>query len=530
MVGLALAAVASGLAAQTGGRPGPVTVTQLDRADGESRTQSAGQEPARAPAPLQPLAVTQLDEQVRTDDLANRRPISLSFSEPVPITDVLLLLVRDTNLSMVPDADLAGAFTGELKDVTLRQALEIILQPLSLDYSVQDNIIRVFRRRMVTRIFDLNYVITRRSGLRSLGASSAAGGGGVFGPGGAPLAPGARFPGLAHGSGLEATGGSSAQVSGRDGGDLFEEFEHGLQTVLSDEAKYSLDRKAGILHVTDFPDRLEKIALYLDAVQIRVNRQVQIEARVIEVELNDTFAAGIDWSLVLEEAGDSVSLRQTLAPATSGGLTMGLDIKDFNSLLTAFATQGTVNVLSSPQVMAMNNEPALMRVGTQDVYFVTTAQVDETTGRIVQTTVTPTPITEGVVLGVTPQIGGDGMIHMSISPSITERTGQATSRLGDTVPILSVRETDTLVRVHSGETVVIAGLMQERVGTDIAKVPVLGDLPLVGGIFRRREQNRRKTDLVILLTPTIMTPGRMLDTTAEARERLSEAQSQPRAR
>jgi type II secretory pathway component GspD/PulD (secretin) len=187
-------------------------------------------------------------------------------------------------------------------------------------------------------------------------------------------------------------------------------------------------------------------------------------------------------------------------------------------------------VLSSPQVMAMNNEPALMRVGTQDVYFVTTAQVDETTGRIVQTTVTPTPITEGVVLGVTPQIGGDGMIHMSISPSITERTGQATSRLGDTVPILSVRETDTLVRVHSGETVVIAGLMQERVGTDIAKVPVLGDLPLVGGIFRRREQSRRKTDLVILLTPTIMTPGRMLDTTAEARERLSEAQSQPRAR
>jgi MSHA biogenesis protein MshL len=137
--------------------------------------------------------------------------------------------------------------------------------------------------------------------------------------------------------------------------------------------------------------------------------------------------------------------------------------------------------------------------------------------------VTPTPVTEGVVLSVTPQIAGDGMIHMSITPSITERTGQATSRLGDTVPILSVRETDTLVRVHSGETVVIAGLMQDRVTTDTAKVPVLGDVPLLGALFRREEQNRRKTDLIILLTPTVMTPGRMQEATALAQERVFDA-------
>jgi type II secretory pathway component GspD/PulD (secretin) len=145
------------------------------------------------------------------------------------------------------------------------------------------------------------------------------------------------------------------------------------------------------------------------------------------------------------------------------------------------------------------------------VFFKTTSQVDATTGRILQTTVEPQAITEGVVLSVTPQISGDGMINLSISPSLTERTGQATSRFGDTVPVLSVREADTLVRVHENETIVIAGLMNERTSKDRSRVPVLGDLPGIGGLFRRDAHSTRKTDLVILLTPTIMTPARVTE-------------------
>ena len=146
---------------------------------------------------------------------------------------------------------------------------------------------------------------------------------------------------------------------------------------------------------------------------------------------------------------------------------------------------------------------------------------------MLQTTVSPSPITEGVVLSVTPQIAADGVIHMSISPSVTERTGEATSRLGDTAPILSVRETDTLVRVHPGETVVIAGLMQDRVTKETAKVPLIGDVPIIGGLFRRQEITKRKTDLVILLTPKVMTPGGVMETTAREREQLYEMQKAP---
>lgn len=475
------------------------------------------------PEPLRPLVVTQLDERQRLADLESNRTFSLTFAEPTPIPDLLLLLVRDTRLSVVPDPDVQGTFRGELKDVTLRQALELILQPSGLDYSVQGNLIRVFRRRVETRIFDLNFVVTRRSGARALAASSGTGGGAVT-----SVLAGAGTTTIAEGTSVGALGaGSSAQVSGTDGGDLFADLTLGIQTLLSPDGKFNMDRKAALLQVTDYPDRLDKVGLYLDAVQTRASRQVQIQARVIEVELRDEFAAGIDWKAVIGSAGESVSVMQTLTPTTSGGFTASLDIRDFSGLVKAFATQGRVNVVASPRVNAMNNEPAIMRIGTQDVFFITTSQIDATTGRILQTTVTPQPITEGVVLSVTPQVAGDGMINMSISPSITERTGQATSRFGDTVPILTVREADTLVRVHENETIVIAGLLQERVTRDQARVPVLGDLPVIGALFRREERNSRKTDLVILLTPTIMTPGRAAEAAASDQDRLSQAQQAP---
>ena len=445
--------------------------------------------PVQAP-PLRPLAVTQLDERQQGSDLDSTRPVTITLSDPAPITDLLLMLVRDTRLSVVPDPDVQGTFRGELKDVTLRQALEMILQPHGFDYSVQGNLIRVFKRRLETRRFDLNYVITRRTGSRTLSASNA-------------IAP----------------SGSSAEVTGTDAGDIFGDLSIGVQTLLSPEGRFNMDKKAALLQATDLPDRLDQIQLYLDAVQNRATRQVQIQAMVIEVVLNDEFTAGLDWHRLVERAGDSISVTQNVAPTAGGTMTGGLNIKDLSGLLSALASQGAVNVMASATVNALNNEPAIMRVGTQDVFFKTTTQTDAVTGRILHTT-EPQAITEGVMLSVTPQIASDGMINMSIVPSLTERTGQATSRFGDTAPILSVREADTLVRVHNNETIVIAGLMDARARPEVRKVPLLGDLPGVGKIFRGERTARRKTDLVILLTPTIMTPARVAQATASELERV----------
>ena len=421
------------------------------------------------------------------------------------ITDLLLRLVRDTDLSVVPDPDVEGTFVGELKNVTLRQALDLVLRPLDLDYSVRDRFIRVFNRPMETRIFEVNYVPTRCVARRSMTAASTA-----LGPELAPIGGESAAPQAGVGEGVD---GSWTQVTASEDGDLFQELAVGVQTLLSEEGKFNLDRKAALLQVTDFPDRLEKVGVYLETVQTRAQRQVQIQASVIALELHDEFNSGIDWPAVLREASDSAALEQDLTPVA--GLTLGLRVGKVDGLLRALSNQGTVNVLSRARVVAMNNEPVVMRAGTRDVFFVTTSQVDAT-GRVLQRTTPPRTVTEGVVLTVTPQISVDGIINMSIRPRVTERTGQVTSRVGDIVPILSVRETDTLVRVRQGETVVIAGLMLERTRLPGSREELAGEPEAPGATEggareaesgRETEPGRTKTDLAILLTPTVVTPG-----------------------
>lgn len=473
-------------------------------------------------APLPPLPVTQLDARQADPELDGQR-ISLGFADPTPIRDILLLLVRDTRLSVIPHPSLDQTFIGDLKNVSLREALDLMLEPLGLDYSVRGQVIRVFPRELETRFYSIDYVITQRTGSRSIAATTGASG--VSGLGGTNLpssiAAGAAGTSAFAGSG-GAQGGSTSQVSGTDSPNLYVDLAEGVRTLLSEEGRMSLDRTAALLQVTDTPGRLARVEQYLEAVMLRVTRQVQIEAKVIEVELHEEFSAGINWKLVLGGLTNSATISQTLAPATSGGFTLALKAGDFSALLNAFAAQGKVNVLSSPRITAMNNEPAVMRIGTQDVFFVTTTQVDPL-GNILQTAVTPQTLTEGVTLSVTPQVSADGIIHLSVNPSITERTGVATSRLGDTVPIISVRETDTLVRVREGETIVIAGLMQDRANADTAKVPLIGDVPVVGNLFKRSEKTRRKTDLVILMTPTIMGPAETTASTAREIRRMDDA-------
>jgi type II secretory pathway component GspD/PulD (secretin) len=209
---------------------------------------------------------------------------------------------------------------------------------------------------------------------------------------------------------------------------------------------------------------------------LRATRQVQVEAMVIEVELSERFSTGIDWRAALGRLNTPVGASQKPASVTPADVTPALRTGDVSPLLKALAEQGKVNILARPGVTAMNNEPAVMRMGMPDV---------------------PAATTEGVVLSVTPQISADGIIHLSINPSITGRAGVATSQVGARESVVSVREADTLVRVRQGETIVVAGLMHDRAG--------------------------RKIELVILLTPTIMIPGETAATTAREIRRLDDA-------
>ena len=307
----------------------------------------AGAQGAR-PAPMPPLPLTQLDNRAQSPDLDNRA-FSLTFAQPVAINDVLLLLVRGTNLSVVPDPSIAGSFIGDLKSVTIRQALGLILRPLGLDFTVDGGVIHVFRREPETRLFAADYLAAERTGEASVG-----------------IDPAAR------------TNGSYARVTTSVKGDVFADIAKGIQGLLSNRGTFNVDRKAGLVQVTDFPERLDRVGAYLEAVSDRVLRQVQIEARIVEVELGGNKAATLDWT----------GLRQT---------------RDREQVMAALAAQGAVTILAAPRLVVLNNEPAIVR-------------------------------TEGVTIAVTPHIAEDGVVTLSLSPLVgTPRALQADmiARVGD---------------------------------------------------------------------------------------------------
>jgi type II secretory pathway component GspD/PulD (secretin) len=371
---------------------------------------------AQPPRPMPVLPLTQLDEHALAADLDNRT-FTLTFAQPVSIRELLLLLVRGTSLSIVPDPSISGTFIGELKNVTVRQALTLTLPPLGLQYSVDGSFIRVFARAVETRIFDINYAATERAGTATI---------------------------VGDGSGR-----SAAAVSSSTKTDVFADLASGIRMMLSEHATFNLDRKAGLLQVTDFPERLDRIGVYLDAVHDRVVRQVEIDARVIEVELNDEKAAGVDWSAVaVGQVGDVVpGQRPPLRPSLTG-----LRVTDVTKLLASLAAQGKVSVLASPRLLTLNNEPAIVR-------------------------------TDNLTLSVTPQIAAEA-ITLSLSPIVKAP---------------SVAESDIIARMVDGETLALSGFTRDRETRERKSVGITG-----GWFGRATVVTRKRLELVILLTPKIV--------------------------
>ena len=373
--------------------------------------------PAQRPAPMPALPLTQLDDRALAVDLDNRT-FTLTFAQPVPVRDLLLLLVRGTNLSIVPDPAIGGTFIGELKNVTVRQALGLILRPLGLDYALDGSVIRVSRREAETRIFDLNYVATERAGQSTVAGD----------------------------------GNSRASVTSSTKTDLFEEVANGVRTLLTERAAFNVDRKAGLLQVTDFPERLDRIAIYLDTVQDRVHRQVQIDARVIEVEPTDAKASGIDWAALAAKMSGAPTAEVPIATRQTMN---GLRVTDVGRLLSLLAEQGSVTLVASPRMLTLNNEPSIVR-------------------------------TEAMSFSVTPQISADSIVTLSLTPIMRSP---------------AVVESDMLVRVADGETLVVSGFTRDREITEKKAVGING-----GWFGRGTVVTHKRVELVILLTARIV-PG-----------------------
>ena len=487
--------------------------------------------PKAAEQPLPELPVSQIEEEATK--VTPRQLFTLSVRN-TDIREVLQAFSKKTDINFVFGPEVQGFVTADLKRVTFEEALDALLSPLGFVFKREGNFVRVAKPTLETRIFTLSYISTTRSGGASLSATA---GGATAGGGG--VATGTAVTGGGGGS-----SGATSSVTSSDSVDLWGELEKTLTTFLSKEGKVVVSRTAGLIAVTDYPSNLRKVAQYLELFEGSAQRQVMIEAQIIEVTLTKEFSAGINWSLIPKNVnigpfgtlqgtltGGSIA-AQALAPAANlfqVGLATRVGGQALQLLLNALSKQGKVTILSSPKISTLNNQKAVMKVAVDDVFFTVTRQREPTTG-VVTETITPQTVTEGIVLDVTPQIGENDTITMNIRPSISERVGQATSPQGGTVPIIAVRAADTVVRVKDGQTVVIGGLMQHRSTKNVSGVPLLQDIPVMGGLFRQKEDDDRKTELIILLTPTVLIGRRHSELAPREIEILREAGGAKRSR
>jgi MSHA type pilus biogenesis protein MshL len=458
--------------------------------------------------------------------IAKEKLYSLTVRD-ADLKEVLFAFSKDNGVNVIVDPKIEGKVTADLKKVTLNAALDALLKPLELDYFQEGNIIRISKPKMVTRTFVLNYLTTIRSGtasVRGIGGSS----------GGATTSTGTGVTST-------TTGGGSlvSQVKTEDSADLWKDIRDEIKNILSPEGKILINKMSASLVVTDYPKVLREVDRFIQKVEETVQRQVYIEAKVIEVQLNNNFQLGINWKQAFSVANISGSINQTLTATTTQNTPIGIvpgyaalnnvqigvgNNIDTTLLLNALAVQGKIDVISSPKVSTLNNQKAIIKAATEDVYFdVTTAA-----GTPPITTATPKYITIGVILDVTPQIDADGTIIMDIHPSVTEKTNTIIyPGTQQEAPVISVRETQTIVRVKEGQTILIAGLMQSKEKETLTGMPCLMNIPVGGQAFRQTRKDKIKTEIIILITPTVYNHKKIVDFTRQSGETVENLRSTP---
>ena len=486
-----------------------------------------------APVPPQIPVVTPKDpDEYRSSNPGKTYSLTLKNAD---LRDVLMLLSKESGVSIVAERGLRGTVQVEASNKKLGELLYTILKPLGYTASVENGMILVGRPKLTTRTFRVNYIKDTRNSSSNMNVSGfAAGGSGsvsvstagksdfwgaiesslemfVFGTSGKGKREGGGYI-VGEAEKKSGADGKPANTGTTDRKTTSSESEDQLlsSTQLNENQLKQLvvNEMAGIIQITDFPENLDKIASFLTDVEEGSKRQVLIQAHIMEVSLKDSFSLGIDWKVILDKASN-FSIAQTLIPTRTTTATTGNNVfrisgsgSDFGVMLDAMKEQGNVNMLSSPKITALNNQKAVIKLTTKEVSWVSTKTTSTTLAGSDTYTTTPQIDEVGIFLDVTPQIGQNGSIVMQIHPSVSEIREMSTSPdKTSTKPIIDVREIDTMVDAKAGETIVIAGLISDKLQETKNSVPLLGDIPYLGALFSYSNQTRKKTELVIMMTP-----------------------------
>ncbi|HDS1201653.1 pilus (MSHA type) biogenesis protein MshL [Shewanella algae] len=532
--------LALGLAAcQTTDRPNPA-------ASKEALRDSMAQQNARAavppPASLPPGVQQELNADGLLAGLAAPMQTERRFDVSANDVDARVFfpsLVEGTPFSVAVHPQVSGNISLSLKGVTLSEALQVVQDIYGYEISREGRILRVYPAGLRTETFPVNYLYMERIGLSLTSVSSGRisdnnnnnNSNNNLNNNGLNNGNNSNFSNNRsnnNGNDQNSNNTNGTFISSRTKTDFWGELQKTLESILGssgDGRSVVVTPQAGLVTVRANPDELRQIRSFLSTAESHLQRQVILEAKILEVTLSDGYQQGIQWQDVLGSAladgntkvnfGTSEgSFGDQITEAIGGVTSLSLKGTDFTAMITLLDTQGDVDVLSSPRVTASNNQKAVIKVG-RDEYFVT--DVSSTTVASTTPVTSPevelTPFFSGIALDVTPQIDKDGSVLLHVHPSVTDVKEQKKSiKISDSsldLPLAQseIRESDTVIKALSGDVVVIGGLMKSENTEVVSKVPLLGDIPFIGEAFTNRSKLKRKTELVILLKPTVVVDG-----------------------
>jgi MSHA biogenesis protein MshL len=443
-------------------------------------------------------------------------------------------IVKGTPYSVAVHPDVTGEISLDLKQVVLTDVFDLVAELYGYEIEHKRNIYRVYPAGIRTETFAINYLLMTRDGstqtsITSGGVTQASGSNNGGSSSNSQNSFSGNSSGARNGAGNGNSSGAGSNSNGtniytRTATDFWTELLATLKTMLSDGdgdgKSVTVTPQAGLVTVKAMPKEIRAIKAFLDVSEEIIQRQVILEARIIEVALDDGYQQGINWGQILANSGSTDFQFSNSAGAVGNSISAALGNvtslsfinKDFSGVLSLLSTQGNVQVLSSPRVTAINNQKAVIKVG-DDEYFVTDVSSQSTISSST-TSVTPnielTPFFSGIALDVTPQIDADGMVLLHVHPSVIETQEQekivTLNQEQFVLPLArsNIRESDTVIRARSGEIVVIGGLMQSIISESESKTPLLGDIPILGNLFKNKKKSEIKKELVILIKPTVV--------------------------
>jgi MSHA biogenesis protein MshL len=466
-----------------------------------------------------------------------------------PATQVLMGIVNGSRYSMLLHPDMSGNVSVNLKDVTVFEALDALRDLYGYEYKVDGTRIMIEPQTLQTRVFQVNYIVGERKGSSDTQVTS-----GSLGSSNNPgQAMGGNMPNMNMGMAGGLNGGAnqvaliSSSISTNTSNNFWEDLSNSLNGIVGAEngRKVVVNLQSGVILVRAMPREIRQVESFLRLMQVNIERQVILEAKILRVELNNNSQSGVNWSVLgsrgssrglvgninndstIGTAGNGVQTTGDLRMDVNGVLTnaattaiggplfaVALQGANFAALMSFLETQGNVEVLSSPRIATINNQKAVLKVGV-DEFFVTGVS-QNMTATVGATTTMPQvilqPFFSGIALDVTPQIDKDDNIILHMHPSISEvktvnkqlTLGGADSQINLPLASSSISETDSIVRTRDGSVIAIGGLMTESNIRTQAKVPGIGDVKGVGKAFRQHNQQTVKSELVILLKSTVV--------------------------